>query len=159
VVAYELFVIYASIAALKTGSINMARNRERAAHAACGATGLVAFALFFHAADNSFAESVSAMTYTQQIAARDDYDELVQRAVQVWLVLLGIMAVMWIRQRVLYRQFKTMFNERKIQAAAEEVREAMVFTGKRPAKTHQLLDLAKEANDGIARPLEPYVRT
>ena len=96
VVAYELFVIYASVVALKTGSINMARNHERAAHAACGATGLVAFALFYHAAQDSFAESVSATTYTQQIAARDEYDKLVQLTVQLWLILLGVMAVMWI---------------------------------------------------------------
>ena len=157
-VAYELLVIYASVVALKTGSINMARTHERAAHAACVATGIVAFVLFYHAAGIDFAESVSAISYHQQIAARDKYDELVQFTIQLWLALLGIMAALWIYQRVLYRQFRRMFNQRRFQADDAEARAAMTYTGKRPAKTHQLLDLVKEANDAIARPLEPYVR-
>ena len=154
-VAYELFVIYASVVALRTGSINMPWVHERRIHAGCVAVGIAGFCGFYFPALRHYGAYLAATDYAPQQAALDSYDGLVQSVVQIWLGLLGLMLLVWTYQRLLFRELLT-----EIRAATDLAEEALmnsVFDGKRPAKSRELLAYRKQGFYEMARPLEAYI--
>jgi hypothetical protein len=154
-VAYELFVIYASVVALRTGSINMPRDHERLAHAGCVVVGVAGFCGFYFPAARLYSEYLAATDYAPQQAALNSYDGLVMEMVQAWLGLLGLMLAVWIYQRWLLRGLMT-----EIRAAIDRAEEALmnaVFDGNRPSKSRELLAFRKQGYDEMARPLEAYI--
>ena len=154
-VAYELFVIYASVAALRTGSINMSWAHERLAHAGCIAVGIAAFSYFYFPAARYYSEYLVATDFSSQQAALASYDGLVSGMVRAWLGLLLLMLVLWAYQRLLHNELVS-----EIRAAINRAEEALmnsVFDGKRPSKSRELLAFRKQGYDEMARPLEAYV--
>ena len=114
-VSYELLIIYGSIMALRSGSINMAPTKERAAHGACIGTGLIAFIAFYTKSEALFDDYNTATAsgdYTRQQSALKSYDVLVKTMVQFWLFLLIMMVCAWVYQRfVLFARLKKQWDE------------------------------------------------
>jgi hypothetical protein len=151
-VAYELFVIYASVVALRTGSINMLRDHERLAHAGCVVVGVAGFCGFYFPAARLYGEYLAATEYGLQQAALNSYDQLVMEMVQAWLGLLGLMLAVWIYQRWLLTKLLA-----EIRAAVDQAEEALMnstFDGKRPPKSREILACRKQGYYEMARPLE-----
>ena len=78
-VLYEIFVIYASIVALRSGSVNMPPQHERRAHVACMASGLTIFIAFSLTADEQYRQYHDATTYVAQQSALNEYDAVVRQ--------------------------------------------------------------------------------
>ena len=99
-VSYEIFVVYASIVALRTGSVNLIWRHEATLHGLCCAAGVIAFIGFYTMADRYQTQSTEAASvrqgYARQQQALSDYDALVASMVQVWLVLLFGMLTLWV---------------------------------------------------------------
>ena len=154
-ICYELFVLYASVVALQTGSVNLSSRRELFLHTLCIMTGAVVFILFYSAQSQKYILYTETDSFKTQQEALRDYNNTVESTMRIWLYILGFVVVFWAYQR--FFLFERLRSE--IQLAVRDAEKAdagAVFTGKR-ANTRHLLDLRQQGFDEIARPLEKYV--
>lgn len=154
-ICYELFVLYASVVALRTGSINLSRGHELSLHMLCIVTGAVVFVFFYSAQPQKYDEYVETDSVATQQEALQDYNTTVERTMRIWLYILAVVVVGWAYQR--FFLFERLRSEIRLALRdADEADVGAVFTGKRVSTRH-LLVLRQQAFDEIARPLEKYV--
>ena len=163
-VCYELFIIHASVIALQTGSVNMSRTKERAAHATCLTVGAAVFVIFFAEGATLYDTYTDTKDYGIQQRALNSYTTLVETFVQVWLVLLFAMAATWSYQRFfLFRKLKAEWDARVTEAEEAWNRDLWnrgdKYVEEERKRRRQLLDLIEEGYDEVVKPLEPYVAT
>eukprot|EP00040_Diaphanoeca_grandis_P035955 m.227430 g.227430 ORF g.227430 m.227430 type:complete len:1154 (-) comp33520_c1_seq1:83-3544(-) len=154
--AYEGFVIYASVVALRTGSVNMKWKNEIGAHAGCAVLGLCAFISFFvlgHRYQAIATETASAPeSYEKQRRAETKYDDLVTNMIQTWLVLLLLMFMLWGYQRFLFARM-----HREMLIARDRVTVEVSTQHFQGNHKLTLLELQLAGWTEVAKPLEPYV--
>ena len=163
-VCYEIFIIFASVLALRTGSVNMGRAKERAAHAGCLMVGLVVFTAFFAEGATLYETYTDTKGYKIQQQALTSYIALVETFVQVWLALLLLMTVGWIYQRfVLFRRLKTEWDAGMTEAEMDWDRDLWkrgdAYVESERERRRRLLEVIEEGYNQIVKPLEPYVAT
>jgi hypothetical protein len=184
-VAFEVFILGASIRALCRGVSVMPPCVEAAIHGACCAMALLAFAVFYTMCAKINADGYNTMTESEEytnsynhvspnddlddnepsIAAsvhfkrgRDDYDKLVRDMLIAWSVLGGVVIFLWAVLRMLYRHA---LRELQIEAAATaraEAADVWVKTRRSAWEARRcLLEARREAFNEVAKPLEPYI--
>ena len=162
-VMYELFVIYASVVALKSGSINMKRTHELWAHAACITVGIACFAGFTVTAGKAYRDQTEATTYEAQQAAQGDYDALVKGFVQSWIGLFCAMLVTWLYQGYIFRGLKQDWAGANQESEEDIARDLWntsdPYVQAQRKNKRQLMELIATGYDEVAKPLAPYVLT
>jgi hypothetical protein len=161
-VSYEIFVVYASIVALRTGSVNLIWRHEATLHGLCCAAGVIAFIGFYTMADRyqtQFTEAASVRQgYARQQQALSDYDALVASMVQVWLVLLFGMLTLWAYQRfVLFARLQRNLSASKSQYEAAVEADLLASLSRGTELRRTLLELQNQGWREIAKPLDPYI--
>ena len=162
-VMYELFVIYASVVALKSGSINMKRKHELWAHAACLTIGIFFYISFILAGGSAYRDYTDATTYEAQQAARGLYDWLVEGFVQAWIGFFCVLLVTWLYQVHVFRGLKQDWagaNQESEEDIARDLwKTSDPYVQAQRKKKRQLMELITTGYDEVAKPLAPYVLT
>jgi len=185
-VSYELFILVASIRAMRGGpSTAMSRRAEAVMHALCVVASVVAFAVFFtlcasinasgydenteseaytnannHASANDDLDDVQPSAAAELLfqAGRDRYDSLVRRMLVTWDIFVGVAVVLWIVLRVLYRATVRELRADAAEVALAEASDAWADTRRSEWEARrQLLEARREAFGEVAKPLEPYI--
>jgi hypothetical protein len=185
-VGFELFVLGASICAMRRGfTTAVPRCAEATAHAACCALAALAFAVFYtlcaHINANGYNESTESVAYTNafnhasanddldddasSVAAsstfksqRDAYDNLVRDMLVAWDCVVGVAVAMWIVLRVLHWHALRLLRSEAIAASLAEEADVWVDTRRSAWEARRrYLELRREAFTEVAKPLEPYI--
>lgn len=179
-VLYELFVVAASVHALRTGSSTIPRWVELAAHSACVLAAVVVFATFCHwflpdiidnakfkeeylAVNNAYGNTTGLYTAADRAHSKDAH-AIYAGELRVWLAFLGMVMVTWGYQRFVLLQRL----QREWDASLADAKEAWdrdlwntsdPLTHATRGRKQQLLDIYKEGFMEVAKPLEPYIWT
>lgn len=185
VLAFEAFIVVASLWALVTKTRRFPAGIEAALHFGCCGVGAAAFAGFAvrcatinHAGYNSATERETFSNGFLHIdpsddfnddgpghgaslrfeSARSEYDGLVQRMLQVWAGLLGAVVLSWVGFRRRYTLLLRAWKEVLLAAAAAEAEDEWADTRRGAWKAQRaMLALQREAYAAVAAPLELYV--
>ena len=170
---FEVFIVAASIASLRTGSIAMPWRYELPAHVACVAVGVGVF-IYFDARCVEYRDDMVAANAASWATVRDynrnivafngaynRYSTLVMDLLRGWLWFLGVVLAAWIGQRVYLHTLSLEWS-----AASESNEEDMArdlwnvsdpYVQGQRANKRLLLAKRKEGYIEVARPLEPYI--
>lgn len=164
-VMYELFVVFASVHALKQGANKFSTGAEIALHLTCHIAAILSFIIFIIGANGAtdFTDTKqTAFLIQQQQQSIVDYNDVVQQTILVWVVLLGITILVWIYQKfVLYARLQAQWRK-ALEEAEESWAKDLWDIDKADVRRdldrkRKLYQLSKEGYDEIAKPLEPYV--
>ena len=128
-VCYELFVVYASIAALRDGTINMGRSKEIKIHCACLAAGVAAFIGFFvrcNVLQDKYTHALDVKDSAELAGAVTVYARLLQYMIVVWDCILGLTVALWFWLRGRYMQANAEWRSTYIEAVADMDRDLWV---------------------------------
>lgn len=165
IVAYEIFILAASISALQTGIVNWKPWPERIAHILCVVFGLLTFFTYAILTYDNFGTIADTPTsinlFLEHESAADIIINVSMTYWRTWLAPLGVVVVLWLYFRfMLYR----MMNNWKFVAAKElQVLEnefpddGCKFNDIVRDRKIKLLVLQRDAYLEIAKPLEIYV--
>lgn len=183
-VSFELFIVGASIWALRKGTSAVPPWAELIMHTMCWAAAISAFSAFYFICANINANGYNSETLTVASTGiighisetddhdddqtvedtarfergRDSYDNLVREMLVVWDVAVGVAVLLWIVLRLLYRWMQSCLRvqgDAAMHARAEDVWAAT----RRSAWESQLrlMEARSNAFAEIANPLEPYI--
>lgn len=156
IIAYEMFIIWASLIALRTGSTRLPLKQEVLAHSACLGIGPIVFVGFYIEGDILNNKVNTASDYRTQQNALGDYNTLVQSFVQAYLVTLIVVLLLWIYQRfVVFARLEAEIKEALVKAENESDHD--MYTGRRTEAARVLLGLRQQGFEDLVKPLEPYV--
>ena len=160
-VMYETFIVAASVASLRSGSINIPRKAEIAGHTLC----FVVFATVFGV---YIATTLPLQTYQYHHGFGSGFDNLwtkqeafIRRLLDGWIGLFVVFVLAWLCQRLHLRQLLREWREARTDARQDWKRD--LWNTSNPAvqeerdRKKQLLTLQRESYLELAKPLEPYV--
>jgi hypothetical protein len=184
-VGFELFILGASIRALRRGTSPVPRQAEVAMHVACFAIAALAFGVFYALCANINTDGYNTSTeneaYTNVFnhastdddlddiepsgaasfvfqSQRDAYDNLVRDMLVSWDVVVSVAVGMWIVLRALHHHaLRALRTEAAATARAEENDEWADTRRSAWEVRRRLLVARREAFDEVAKPLEPYI--
>lgn len=161
-IAYETFIVVASVVSLRSGSMNIRRGVEIAAHVACFIIFAVIFGLFVAAALPFLTADYHRRRtdpHVHELQLR--YQAYERRTLDGWIAFFSAFVLVWLFQRL--NLHRLMIEWDAAQIAAEDdwnrdlwnTRDSSVRDERK--RKQQLLDLQKLSYLEVAKPLEPYV--
>jgi hypothetical protein len=183
-VCFELFIIGASMWALRSGTPAVPRWVECCAHTSCFAAATLAFAVFYemcsriNANGYNMMDENEAMTgaydhlgdqddlddhpvyaaYLQYGAGRNAYDSLIRSMLLAWDAVVGAAVCLWIVLRILFNRAQRQLQaERDALARAQETDEWVATRRSAWATRLKILEARGDAFTEVAKPLEPYI--
>ena len=160
--SYELFIVAASVLSLRSGSINIARDRERIAHTACFAVVLIVFLVFV--IKGGSLHVIMRQGGTSGHVAYVEYKTMEEALMDGWVAVFGIFAVMWGGLNWQLRRFNEAWAAAKLETKEEwQHEDRWIAPGTAVhdarARKQQLLNLQKQSCEEVVLPLAPYVWT
>jgi len=184
-VFFELFILGVAVCALKRGLHTFGVRSETLLHITCAVAGMAAFVGFFvksgeikndgynadtqaefqsdayshiGASDDHDDDDPSSSAGQVFMNARNKYDTLVQRMLQVWIAFLVLCILLWFYLRYTFAQLTKKWLLALSEAEEQWDRDlcASDLQGVRKTK-RRFLELTKKIYDELFRPLEPFV--
>jgi hypothetical protein len=184
-VGFELFILGASIRALRHGMLAVPRRAEVVMRAACSTLAELAFVVFYalcarinadgyntttenavytnainHASINDDLDDDSPSTRASLVFqnGRDEYDNLVRNMLVAWDVVVGVAVGLWVALRTLHMLALRALRTEAVAAAQAEASDEWRDTRRSAWEARRrLLEARREAFNEVARPLEPYI--
>jgi hypothetical protein len=184
-VFFEIFILGVALWALKRGIHTLGVRRETLLHTTCAVAGISTFVGFFVKSGEIESGGYNSETQAQfnsneysHISTTDDldddapylsagkrfttarnkYDTLVQRMLQVWIAFLVLCILLWFYLRYTFARLTKRWHDTLSEAEEQWDRDlcASDLQGVRKTK-RRFLELTKEIYDELFRPLEPFV--
>jgi hypothetical protein len=183
-VCLELFIIGASMWALRSGTSAVPRWVEGCAHTSCFAAAALAFAVLYAMCSRINANGYNTITedeaitgayehlgdqddlddhpvyaaYLQYGAGRNSYDSLVRNMLVAWDLIVGVAVVLWIALRVLHLHVLRALRSEVAAMARAESNDEWRDTRRSAWEARRLLVKVRgDAFAEVAKPLEPYI--